>query len=328
MDTNMCENESEADVKPFVDKKPASYKESESELFHNEEKRRKIKFDPEGMFYDMTGEKYLVIFNHFKYDRESLAYYRNPPSYRNGTDEDVHALEKTFKKLGFHIDVHDDFNREKIWETFLELRRKDFSSASCLCIAILTHGSSKGELNAYDEPYNLKDVTKLLESHPTLAGKPKLFFIQACRGKMADDGNRIAIDGDDKRFIVAPSHADFLIVRSTVEDYISYRDNRGSWLIQELCKAIQAHHETLDILHIITVVNQKIALGYETYAPRNPEIHKKRQNPETTFTLTKILKFPSAQSDKIDIDDFDDKTSDQSKSIRDEKENIDRCSIY
>uniref|UniRef100_A0A1E1WR75 Caspase family p20 domain-containing protein n=1 Tax=Pectinophora gossypiella TaxID=13191 RepID=A0A1E1WR75_PECGO len=251
----------------------------------------KVKFDPESLYYDMTGEKYLFIFNHEEFDPESTSYYRKPPEKRTGTDEDVKKLKITFDKLGFKIEEFHNKKRSVIWDTFCRIRATNYSKASCFCVAILTHGLCGGDLCAYDTTYPFSDVLKLFESHPTLAGKPKLFFIQACRGRSLDDGNKIGIDGakKDKVFTI-PSHADFLIIRSTVEDYLSYRDCRGSWMIQELCKAIMKYPH-LDILHLITLVQREVAYGYATNTPGKTATHNKRQMPETTFTLTKFLKF-------------------------------------
>lgn len=74
-------------------------------------------------------------------------------------------------------------------------------------------------------------------------------------------------------------------------DYLSYRDSEGSFMIQELCDVIEEYHEQWDILHIITVVQRRVAFHRTTFAPSNLAIHDKKQMPETRFTLTKFLKF-------------------------------------
>lgn len=80
---------------------------------------------------------------------------------------------------------------------------KSFHSYSCLMVFILTHGSNDGVLKGRD--LNEIPVEKLSEIFNSerckdLAGKPKIFFIQACRGanldelKADDDAN----NDDDK----------------------------------------------------------------------------------------------------------------------------------
>lgn len=56
-------------------------------------------------------------------------------------------------------------------------------------VAVLTHGD-KGKLYAYDGAYKCEDLwSRFYKAHcPTLAGKPKIFVIQACQGKLLDHG--------------------------------------------------------------------------------------------------------------------------------------------
>lgn len=58
--------------------------------------------------------------------------------------------------------------------------RADHTHNDCFACAILTHGDQDDVLYAKDGKYKLKDVTRLFgaDKCPSLAGKPKLFFIQ------------------------------------------------------------------------------------------------------------------------------------------------------
>jgi len=85
-------------------------------------------------------------------------------------------------------------------------------------VAVLTHGRH-GIIFARDGPYvpDYKLWGKFTgEKCPTLVGKPKLFFIQACRGNRLD-GSMLAtqVDGSPSSFKI-PNHADFLIAYSTI----------------------------------------------------------------------------------------------------------------
>lgn len=97
----------------------------------------------------------------------------------------------------------------------------DHSNHDCLVVAVLSHGEL-GLLYAHDTPYKAESIwiNFTAEKCPTLAGKPKLFFIQACQGDKLDGGislkERTETDGMPTNTFRIPNHADFLIAYSTI----------------------------------------------------------------------------------------------------------------
>lgn len=97
--------------------------------------------------------------------------------------------------------------------------KKDYTDYDSIFVAVLSHGE-QGIIYARDAPYKPED--KLWgrftgEKCTTLAGKPKLFFIQACQGDGLDGGTHLTtqVDGGPSSFKI-PNHADFLIAYSTI----------------------------------------------------------------------------------------------------------------
>ncbi|KAL0848894.1 hypothetical protein ABMA28_013296 [Loxostege sticticalis] len=254
-------------------------------------RREPVKYHPEFLYYDMSGEKFLLIFNHYKYLNTRYFGFKQPPT-RKGTEQDVKALKKLFSELGFKVLTYNDYTHDQIIETVSRICQQDHSRTSCLAVAIMTHGEKGGELFAADRPYLLKDITNMFEGgHVSLVNKPKLFFIQACRGDLVDPGKTVQYDGDEENTLLVPTHMDFLLACSTVEDYISWRDIGGSWFFQELCSIIKTYHQDMDLLHMLTLVTRNVALGHSSNVPRDAKLDKKKQIPETRFTLTKLVKF-------------------------------------
>lgn len=87
----------------------------------------------------------------------------------------------------------------------------------------MSHGEL-GYIYAKDTHYKLESIWSYFTASrcPTLAGKPKLFFVQACQGDRLDGGvtlhNRTETDSADNQTMAykIPVHADFLIAYSTI----------------------------------------------------------------------------------------------------------------
>ena len=103
---------------------------------------------------------------------------------RYGTDRDRDNLRSKLKSLGFEVDVYEDQDCTKsaVESILQKTSKKDHSDADCIFVAVLTHGGVD-TLWAYDQQYR----PNMLWSHftadkcPSLARKPKLFFIQVIR---------------------------------------------------------------------------------------------------------------------------------------------------
>ncbi|KAM4051390.1 caspase-3-like isoform 2-T2 [Anomaloglossus baeobatrachus] len=145
---------------------------------------------------------------------------------------------------------------------------EDHSQRSCFVCAILSHGNEDG-IYARDKIFTLKWlVTFFSKSNcKSLVGKPKLFFIQACRGEKWDFGTET--DGiSDTVHSSSPQilrEEDMLYAYSTPPGYFAWRNSiNGSWFIQALCKQLQEHGNRMELMQILTRANHMVALHYES----------------------------------------------------------------
>ena len=235
---------------------------------------------------------------------------------RTGSTEDVRQLKDLFKALDFKVETKDDLSKTKLLQELDSVARKDHSKYDCFILCLMSHGES-GKVSCYDdktetiETVDIKTVQDKFSNCATLCGKPKLFFIQACRGKKEDEGVVVMKDdtspspmlspprhGDlpvheDKPLAprIPPTHADFLFAYSTVDEYVSYRDPKlGSFYIRGLVKAFRdlAAHD--DLLGILTSVNQSVSSEIMTLKENGRE-SKVRQMPEFLTRLRKKVRF-------------------------------------
>ncbi|CAL8239930.1 unnamed protein product, partial [Gadus morhua 'NCC'] len=112
----------------------------------------------------------------------------------------------------------------------------------------------------------------------------------ACRGNCLDDGIQTDSSCDESSDRI-PVEADFLYAHSTAPGYYSWRNKgTGSWFMQALCEMLKKHSSQLELMQIMTRVNHKVALDFESFT-LDPGSNKKKQMPSITTTLTKDFYF-------------------------------------
>ncbi|XP_053367843.1 caspase-7-like [Clarias gariepinus] len=234
-----------------------------------------------------------VIINNKNFHRETGM------TVRNGTDRDAGELFKCFKNLGFEVVVHNDQTCDKMRKILENLSKEDHTNNSCFACILLSHGE-EGMIYGTDMAMPIKNLTSLFRGDmcKSLVGKPKLFFIQACRGSEFDDGVETdsgrpddCLETDANPRYKIPVEADFLLAYSTVPGYYSWRNpGRGSWFVQALCNTLSEFGKQLEILQILTRVNYMVAINFESWSD-DPRYSEKKQIPCVVSMLTKELYF-------------------------------------
>ncbi|TRY82803.1 hypothetical protein DNTS_025571 [Danionella cerebrum] len=180
-------------------------------------------------------------------------------------------LARVFRWLGFSLEQHRNKSAAEMRNILTDLGKR--VDGDCFVCCVLSHGKDAGVYGTDGAVVSLNDIRTPFTgtSCPALAGKPKLFFIQACRGTrnqavvMADCEDECEVEVDAVDFSVSiPSDTDFLIARSTIDGHLSYRNtDEGSWFIQSLCRNLETHcSQGGDIQSILLSVNNEVsALG-------------------------------------------------------------------
>lgn len=255
-----------------------------------------------------------IIFNH-----ENFELSLDP---RNGTDFDCDNLQQTLKRLSFDVAVYKDLRYIEIREKLEEVSGLNHSENDCILICILSHGEL-GKIYAKDMPFKLDSIMTFFTATrcPTLASKPKLFFIQACQGDSMDGGVILRgsdIDNDQSMLVhtdltlemdhndgqvngthsmqqipyTIPIHADFLIAYSTIAGFYSWRNPvNGSPFVNYLCMELRLNGKKHDILTLLTSMIRRVAVEFESNRPNEPMMHKQKQIPCFTSMLTRQLRF-------------------------------------
>lgn len=189
----------------------------------------------------------------------------------------------------------------KLQYFFILVSQMDHTDADCLLVIVMSHGDN-AKIFAKDKEY----PTKILWEHfsarncTTLAGKPKLLFIQACRGQGLHPSHILHYKAEIQRdssnsndvFYTIPTMADILVMYSTMEGFYSWRDpQHGSIFIQSLVKQLRKFHRTRDLLTILTFVNREVAINFTSHTPDMPQFSGRKQMSSIVSMLTRLLYF-------------------------------------
>ncbi|XP_028406998.1 caspase-3-like [Dendronephthya gigantea] len=174
--------------------------------------------------------------------------------------------------------ITDDLTAREMKDLFQTILTGDFSSYDAFICFISSHGVKEGILGVDGYPLGLitvKDITdQFTKGSRTLAGKPKIFFTQNCRGRQknigiplheeGDDGHRENLVDMENHFdetpVTLPTGADMLVAYSTVDGYESYRSTEnGSWFIIKLLEVLKKHAHSMSLTDMLAIVNDEIS---------------------------------------------------------------------
>lgn len=183
---------------------------------------------------------------------------------RNGANVDVHNLTQTFKYLRYKVETKENLSSVEMKETLLRMANRDHGQYDSFICCILTHGE-QGVVHGSDcEAVNLNDLAGVMKICPSLCGKPKLFFIQACRGDRETKGFELPErDSGGPYHNTIPQESDFYFGFATPTGSSAYRSRRyGSWFISEVCQVFIKHSYTHDLGAMMVKVNKRVSDAY------------------------------------------------------------------
>ncbi|KAH9513478.1 Caspase-7 [Bulinus truncatus] len=238
---------------------------------------------------------------------------------RQGSELDESGLISLFKQLDFDVVVENDKTCAEMKQILKNESERDHSKFNCFVLVILSHGFKGGvfgtdgkvERESHYNYISLKGIKDMFDVTKTLIDKPKLFFIQACRGVNKNEGRIKPVevsDGDDLTLAEelftevnetleslipteeaddstkVPHHADFYIAMSTTSDMASIRNTLvGTWFMQALIYVFANYASRCNIHELMQLVNQLVSKAESKKGLK--------QVAEMRHTLTKELYF-------------------------------------
>ncbi|XP_073833875.1 death executioner caspase related to Apopain/Yama [Musca autumnalis] len=229
---------------------------------------------------------------------------------RAGTEKDRDDIKATLLNFGFDVRVYDDLTFAEVSEKLKATSQEDHSQNDCLVVVVMSHGL-EGKVYARDMAYPVERLWNpfLGQNCKSLINKPKLFFIQACRGENLEKAVTYTEFAPMSRALDAvtpvkpptityaiPNTADILVMYSTFEKYYSFRNvENGSWFIQTVCDVFNQAAKTTalsgqgaELLKLLTAVNRMVAYDYQSNA-KVEAFNQMKEMPNFMSTLTKTF---------------------------------------
>lgn len=230
-----------------------------------------------------------VIFNIVQYKCDTY------PT-REGAGRDADRITDTFSRFGFNVLEMRDVTKQEILDYFGQLVETTDPAYRCFVCFVMAHGV-EGDfvVDVNNELVDMDELTKKIDGKncPKMAGKPKLFFAQMCRGMDQEEYKSFQHLYDSALAFKAAKEPDLptlspeqdkMVAYSTSKKKMSRRDMEGSEYIRELCDVLDKHGHDWDLSKVMRTVRRKIT-------QLDPTNSGNFLCPEETNTLTKDFRF-------------------------------------
>ena len=219
---------------------------------------------------DSTPRGYCIIINNYNFTDGRV---------RLGSEKDVEKLERLFGELlGFEVEKKMDLTAKTMHDAME--KAKSYKHQCCFVVAVMSHGTCKGILGIDGQIVTVRELMAYFTSTAckSLAGKPKIFIIQACRNAKEQRSSAVDTDGPIGQSVQVkntsacahalesvsnipntPEMADMAIAFATVENQPAYRSMEGSWFIEEFVQTVSDFAATNSYQEIASMVNDRLS---------------------------------------------------------------------
>lgn len=208
---------------------------------------------------------------------------------RKGSDKDAYRFKEVFKQLGFSVESKRNLTAEKMKSTFRQVSTRCMAKHDAVVVILLSHGTESGIYGTDGLEVDLNDILSYFDNKKCkqMIGKPKVFIVQACRGRMADYGVKdtqtffsqpesqsftqpsqlTQVNSDspkltrwseiDRNF--HPTRTDMILCFSCHTGFVSTRnEDEGSWLGASLALHLQREAYRKHLIEIFNMVSRDV----------------------------------------------------------------------
>lgn len=201
-----------------------------------------------------------VVFNMVKFSKKDI------PD-RCSSENDAKLINQFFRKFGFKVVLKTDQSKTEIKEYLRDAANTYRQNWSCFVCFVLSHGKDEDSFCDVDGvDVKVSSLVRRFDCKrcPQMDGKPKLFFVQKCRGKELMEGvvymdAVVSDDDDDINRPLTSLDPDTLISFSTTPGYVSFRKDTGSDYIQHFVQMLDKYGSTRDLEKILRLTTKHVS---------------------------------------------------------------------
>ncbi|XP_067659001.1 caspase-3-like [Haliotis asinina] len=209
--------------------------------------------DPEGYKMEAKPRGLCLIINNITFVKEI-------PSLHSA-QEITERLDELFKRFHFKTLPFTDMSADSMMERIRSVAVENHSQYDCFVCFVLTHGADGILYGSDGKKVQLEEFISAVSGQhcPTLEGKPKLFFIDACRtecpiGAALKSLSEFLSSADDDG---DPELIDYFVGYSTQKYKKAYRNNEsGNVYTTTFISVMNDLRKRQDLLNIMTKVNK------------------------------------------------------------------------
>lgn len=187
---------------------------------------------------------------------------------RKNSNLDVTRLNNLFRYLSLDVSVYCDCTASEILSLVRQHASKMTATCDILVCVLMSHGGEDYIRGSDWVSLSLEDVYQAFSNDNCrpLMGKPKLFFVQACRGTLPDNGfywydNSDAAQKPAERPLIAsaPLCSDMVMAYPTQRGYrVSRLETEGSWFVDDLYCVMMEHAAHTDLMTMLNMVSRRM----------------------------------------------------------------------
>ncbi|XP_062995573.1 caspase-3-like [Elgaria multicarinata webbii] len=186
---------------------------------------------------------------------------------RPGAKKEADRLFKALSHCNYTVKLCYDLTAKEIEDVYEE--ECDAEHGDCFVSIISSHGTEGIIFDCEGQPVQLTQIFKILSPQKChkLAGKPKIFFIQACRGEDIEHGVCLQTDGAGPQsdcfshYLSIPDNT--AVMFSCSPGYVSFINPWESMFLKALLDLLRGEERGLEVTRLMTRISWKVAYHCE-----------------------------------------------------------------